>query len=42
VRKKIQAKAAAYWRAYEKWKKIGSIQGIDAAGRPSRDQIHAR
>ena len=31
-----------YWRAYRRWRKIGSIQGIDAAGRMSRDQAHAR
>ena len=31
-----------YWRAYKQWRKIGSIQGIDAAGRMSRDQTHAR
>ena len=31
-----------YWRAYKQWRKIGSIQGIDAAGRMSRDQAHAR
>jgi len=31
-----------YWRAYKRWRKIGSIQGIDAAGRMSRDQAHAR
>ena len=31
-----------YWRAYRKWKKIGNIPGINAAGRLSRDQAHAR
>jgi hypothetical protein len=31
-----------YWRAYKRWRKIGSIRGIDAAGRMSRDQAHAR
>jgi len=31
-----------YWRAYKQWRKIGSIQGIDAAGRMSRDRAHAR
>ena len=31
-----------YWRAYKRWRKIGSIQGIDAAGRMSRDRAHAR
>jgi hypothetical protein len=31
-----------YWRAYERWKKIGSIPGMDAAGRLSREEAHAR
>ena len=31
-----------YWRAYDRWKKIGSIKGINAAGRLSRDQVHER
>jgi hypothetical protein len=31
-----------YWRAYRRWRKIGGIKGIDAAGRMSRDQAHAR
>jgi hypothetical protein len=31
-----------YWRAYERWKKIGSIKGIDAAGRLTRDTAHGR
>ena len=31
-----------YWRAYRRWRKIGSIKDIDAAGRMSRDQAHAR
>jgi hypothetical protein len=32
----------AYWRAYERWKKIESIEGLDAAGRLSREQAHER
>ena len=31
-----------YWRAYDKWKKIGVIQGVNAAARLSRDEAHAR
>lgn len=31
-----------YWHAYERWKKIGSIKGIDAAGRLTRDKAHGR
>ena len=31
-----------YWRAYERWKQIGSLEGIGAAERLSRDQAHER
>ncbi len=31
-----------YWRAYERWKQIGAIKGIDAARRFSRDEAHGR
>jgi len=31
-----------YWRAYARWKRIGSIKGIDAAGRLSREEAHER
>jgi hypothetical protein len=31
-----------YWRAFEEWKKIGPIRGIDAAGRLNREQAHGR
>jgi hypothetical protein len=31
-----------YWRAYDRWKKIGSIKRINAAGRLSREQAHER
>ena len=31
-----------YWRAYDRWKKIGGIKGINAAGRLSREQAHER
>jgi hypothetical protein len=31
-----------YWRAYERWKKIGTIKGLNAAGRLSREQAHER
>jgi hypothetical protein len=32
----------AYWAAYERWKKIGPIEGFDASKRLSRDEIHER
>jgi hypothetical protein len=31
-----------YWRAYERWRKIGSIAGIDAAARRSREDALER
>jgi len=31
-----------YWRAYKRWKRMGGIEGIDAAGRLSRGEAHAR
>ena len=31
-----------YWSAYERWKKIGNIKGINAANRLSREQAHGR
>lgn len=31
-----------YWNAYEKWKQLEPIPGLDAANRPSRDEAHAR
>jgi hypothetical protein len=31
-----------YWRAYRKWKKIAGIKGLDASGRLSREEAHAR
>ena len=31
-----------YWRAYERWKKIGPIRGINAARRLSREEAHER
>ena len=33
---------ASYAKAYRKWKKIGSIPGIDAGKRLSREQAHER
>jgi hypothetical protein len=32
----------AYWKAYEDWKKVGPIKGIDAANRLTRDEAHER
>lgn len=31
-----------YWRAYKRWKRIGNLPGIDAAGRLSREEAHER
>lgn len=31
-----------YWQAYQRWKKIGNLPGIDAAGRLSREEAHER
>ena len=31
-----------YWRAYKRWTKLGSLEGIDAAARLSREDAHAR
>ncbi len=31
-----------YWRAFERWERIGSIKGIDANRRLSREQAHKR
>ena len=31
-----------YQKAYRRWKKLGAIDGIDASGRMSREESHAR
>ena len=31
-----------YWRAYKRWTKMGSLEGINAAARLSREDAHAR
>jgi hypothetical protein len=31
-----------YWKAYEKWKKIKPISGLDAAHRLTREEANAR
>jgi hypothetical protein len=31
-----------YWSAYEKWKQLEPIPGLDAANRLSRDEANAR
>jgi hypothetical protein len=31
-----------YWKAYERWKKIGPIKGFDASKRLSREQVNER
>jgi len=42
VLKNITINIRAYWRAYRRWKRIGTIKGIDAAGRMTRSQAHER
>lgn len=32
----------SYWKAYEEWKKIKPIPGVDASQRMSRQEVHAR
>ena len=32
----------SYWQAYESWKKLKPIAGLDASKRPSREEIHER
>jgi len=32
----------AYWKAYEKWKKLKPIPGSDAANRLTREEANAR
>ena len=31
-----------YWKAYEVWKSIESVPGVDASERLSRDEAHER
>ena len=31
-----------YWRAYKRWTKLGSLEGINAAARLSSEDAHAR
>jgi len=32
----------SYWKAYEEWKKIKPIPGVDASKRMSREEVHER
>ena len=32
----------AYWQAYERWKKIKPIPGLDASKRMTREEVHDR
>jgi hypothetical protein len=32
----------SYWKAFEDWKKIEPIPGLDASQRGTRDEIHER
>ncbi len=31
-----------YWRAYERWKQLAPLQGIDAGRPATREEIHER
>jgi len=31
-----------YWKAFERWKQIGAIPGLQAKNRMRRDQVHER
>jgi hypothetical protein len=31
-----------YWRAYERWKQIPAVRGIDAKPKLTRDELHER
>jgi hypothetical protein len=41
LEEQMRAHSGAYWKAYEKWKKLKPIPGL-AAGRLSRDDAHER
>ena len=32
----------AYWKAFEGWKKIKPVPGVDASKRMSREEVHER
>ena len=32
----------AYWKAYERWKKLKPIPGLDASKRLGREELHER
>ena len=35
-------KSDEYWNAYREWKKMGTLEGIRASERMSREEAHAR
>ncbi|HEV8147951.1 MAG TPA: hypothetical protein VGP79_16295 [Bryobacteraceae bacterium] len=35
-------RTGAYWKAYEQWKKLKPIPGLDASKRGSREEWHER
>jgi len=39
---KEMARRDEYWEAYERWKKIKPIKGLDASKRASREEVHER
>jgi hypothetical protein len=40
--KNVNRQTDEYWRAYERWKAVADVDGIDAANRPSREDLHDR
>ncbi len=37
-----RSRSAEYWKAFEDWKEMGPIPGLDASKRLTREEAHAR
>jgi hypothetical protein len=42
VAEKRSRRGPEYWAAYERWKKLGPIPGLDASERLTREEVHDR
>jgi hypothetical protein len=42
IEEQMRVHSADYWKAYEKWKKLKPIKGLDASKRLTREQVHER